>query len=1280
MRRSYGENSFPEADSGSFEIYVRAASGTRVEVTEEKIAKVEGFVRQNLHEDLELIISEIGVTSDWSAAYTPNAGPMDTVVKVQLTEHRHHSAQEYVNLLRRGFAGSNEFADLEFAFDSGGMIRGAMNEGKSTPINVRILSKNLEQAHKLAEEIQRKVTQINGVVDARIMQRLDYPEYIIDVNRAKAADLGLDQSDVMRNVVAALNSSIQFNKRNFWIDPVTHNQYFVGVQYPEQKIESIETLLEIPITSPVQNRPIPLKNIVALRRTTVPTEVNHANLQPSIDLTMGGLGPRPGARRRRNHCRTERLRQAGWVWRLAPIRSQRSYEDDHRSEDHAQWRIRRMQDTFRSLSMGLILASLLIYFLMVALDRSWIVPLTVMLVVPLCLVGVLPMLYFTRTALNVQSLLGIIFIVGIKVANTVLMTDFAQELRHAEGLTPIQAIRKAASIRVRPITMTALAAFFAMIPAALALEHGQRSERPAGPRDLGWLARGRARDAVRAALPLRPNGARSQGTPSGARRRTGCRVADRPSRGHASDGACPLDAVRHLQKYLLSLPAEMNGIEHSARDAIQYARTRTSLNVFAAFWIRVTMPRPSPSNAPARHSIATGATGRRHMILAAAALVLVVFAAYAPLWEAGFIWDDDHYVTENPCLRSLDGLREIWFQLGAVPQYYPLVHTTFWIEHRLWGLDPLGYHVTNVALHLAVVFLLWRLLTRLQIPGAYLAAAIVAVHPIEVESIAWIAERKNVLSLVLALSSLLCYLRFAPIGPTEPARRRQAWYLLAALFFVAAMFSKTVVVTLPGVILVIYWWKRGRLTRHDVVPVVPFIVSGAVLASVTVWMEKHHVGTIGSEWSLTPVDRLLVAGRATCFYAFQLFWPQRLTFFYPRWNVDACTWWQYLFPLAVVTVVVALAGARQRIGRGPLAGMLIFVGVLTPCLGFVDVYPFRYSFVADHFQYHAGIALLALAAAGATRGAMLLPLGQQAGRVAASAMVLMLSVMTFLQTLIYHDLDSLYRDTIAKNPECWAAYSNLSRHLHSRGQNGEAIHLARCALVLAPDHSDLHYNLASLLMADGGPQEFPAGTLDVAIAEFREAVRLDAGNVAARTALAFALIEAHQQAEAATLFAAVLDVDPQIRDAHYGLGQMAGMAGDWPGAEAHFRHALQIDPTYADAHHDLALALLNLDRADDAAEQLRQTLCLDPERPLRQRRLGELLLHGDDPAKAIDHFADVVMMWPDRIEPRLTLAQALLASGDADRAVACLQAALTLHPDSDHVRAGLAAALKIQRR
>ncbi|MGH7136239.1 MAG: efflux RND transporter permease subunit, partial [Pirellulales bacterium] len=255
LRREF----FPEVDAGAFEIYARAASGLRIEETEKRIERVEQFVREMVGDDLQMVMSELGVVPDLSAAYTPNAGPMDAVVKVQLTHDRRRSSQEYVRRLRSAFAGDQRFAELEFAFDAGGMIRSAMNEGKSSPINIRISGKKMPQSRRVAEAIQTGVRQIEGVVDARIIQRLDYPEFVIEVDRAKAAELGLNQAEVMKNVVAALNSSIQFHKKNFWIDPVSKNQYFVGVQYFEEDIDSIDTLLDVPITSSAQRSPIPLR-------------------------------------------------------------------------------------------------------------------------------------------------------------------------------------------------------------------------------------------------------------------------------------------------------------------------------------------------------------------------------------------------------------------------------------------------------------------------------------------------------------------------------------------------------------------------------------------------------------------------------------------------------------------------------------------------------------------------------------------------------------------------------------------------------------------------------------------------------------------------------------------------------------------------------------------------------------------------------------------------------------------------------------------------------------
>ena len=489
LRREF----FPEVDAGAFEIYARAASGTRIEETEKMIARVEDFVREQIGEDVQIIISELGVVPDLSAAYTPNAGPMDAVVKVQLTHERHHSAQEYVHKLRTGFAGNPKFSDLEFAFDAGGMMRSAMNEGKSSPINVRISGKDMPQARRVADGIKRRVVEIDGVVDARIIQRLDYPQFIIDVDRAKVADLGLNQAEVMKNVVAALNSSIQYHKKNFWIDPVSKNQYFVGVQYFEEDIDSIETLLDVPITSPKQDQPIPLRNIASLRRGTVPTEITHSNLQSTIDLTMGVYGRDLG------HVADDVARAVAEFGAPQDNGTWAPYDPLDRSENRQPIKgatielsgeYSRMQETFRSLGVGLILATLLIYFLMAALFKSYLTPLVILFAVPLGLIGVVVMLYLTNTAINVQSLLGVIFMVGIVVSNTVLLIDFAQNLRTQEGLSPDRAIRKAASIRVRPVVMTALAAFFALIPMSLALGRGSEANGPLGRAVIGGILAG----------------------------------------------------------------------------------------------------------------------------------------------------------------------------------------------------------------------------------------------------------------------------------------------------------------------------------------------------------------------------------------------------------------------------------------------------------------------------------------------------------------------------------------------------------------------------------------------------------------------------------------------------------------------------------------------------------------------------------------------------------------------------------------------------------------------
>jgi multidrug efflux pump subunit AcrB len=520
---------FPQADAGSLEMYVRAPSGTRLRVTNDRIVEVEDFLKKHLPpKDVQLIVSEIGVTPDWSSAYTQNAGKMDTIVRIQFTEERSKGSYEYANELRTAFAAQKRFRDLEFSFNAGGMIRGALNEGKTAPINIRVKGKNQKSAHRVADLIRRKVANIEGVVDCRIIQRLDYPEYIIDVDRAKAADLGLTQEDVMKSVIGAFNSSIQFNKSNFWIDENNGNQYFVGVQYPQTSVESVQTLLDVPLTGVNQNSrdsrvevysqpsitpgmersedhvnpaPVLLSSLVKLRRGTIPTEITHQNILPTMDLNVGTEGRDLGhiadeiyevidgkfGRLKTDKASAHDAGSVRWDAYDPDSNTRRTLEGTsiQLSGEYAH-----MNQMFSNLGVGLSLAVFFIYFITVALDKSFMVPFCVHSAVPLILVGVWPMLYFTGTSLNVQSLLGIIFSIGIKVANTILMTDLAQHLRKTEGLSPFEAIRKAAKLRVRPVTMTALAAFFAMIPTALALETGSEANAPMGRAILGGLLAG----------------------------------------------------------------------------------------------------------------------------------------------------------------------------------------------------------------------------------------------------------------------------------------------------------------------------------------------------------------------------------------------------------------------------------------------------------------------------------------------------------------------------------------------------------------------------------------------------------------------------------------------------------------------------------------------------------------------------------------------------------------------------------------------------------------------
>jgi Flp pilus assembly protein TadD len=587
-------------------------------------------------------------------------------------------------------------------------------------------------------------------------------------------------------------------------------------------------------------------------------------------------------------------------------------------------------------------------------------------------------------------------------------------------------------------------------------------------------------------------------------------------------------------------------------------------------------------------------------------LLAMVGAAYLPgVWDAGFVWDDDHYVSDNRDLRDADGLRRIWLEPTSSPQYYPLVFTSLWVERQLFGEGPRCHHVVNVLLHGLGTLLLWLVLRRLRVPGAWLGAALFALHPVQVESVAWITERKNVLSTLLYLGAALAYLRFALHSSSveEAAPRRGLGYAIALLLFLGALLSKTVTATLPAALLLVLWWRRGTLRpRRDLLPLVPFFALGIVLALHTLHLEATHVGATGADWALGPADRWVLSGRVIGFYLLKLAWPADLSFVYPRWPVDATVWWQHLFPLAVVALLGSLWLLRARLGRGPLVALLFFCGSLLPVLGFFDVYPMRFSWVADHFQYLASIGPLALLGGGLhTVGTRFPPRLRWGWLALCGALLLTLGWLSLRQCAIYHDAETLWRTTLARSPQAWIAHNNLGLLLGRQGRDEEARrHIAR-AVALKPSCFQCLTNLGALQGRRGHTAD--------AVALFREALRVEPRYAEAHLNLALALLRLGQPAEAQRHLRRTVALRPDDALAHFELGRlrMRARPPDLEAAQRHFAAAARGRPAWAQAHNNLAAVLERLGRTAAAEASYRRALVLDPGYARARKNLARLL-------------------------------------------------------------------------
>jgi tetratricopeptide (TPR) repeat protein len=522
----------------------------------------------------------------------------------------------------------------------------------------------------------------------------------------------------------------------------------------------------------------------------------------------------------------------------------------------------------------------------------------------------------------------------------------------------------------------------------------------------------------------------------------------------------------------------------------------------------------------------------------ALALVLLTIAVYWPALRGRFLWDDDSWTTLIlPLLQSGDGLRRIWFEPTALQQYYPLTATTFWFDYHLFGLNPAGYHFGNILLHGLGAGVFHLLLRRLAVPGAWLAAAVFALHPVHVESVAWITERKNVLSALFFVGALLAYVHHAfPVSTPQPAsadpakrqmtndgageQSRSTAYWVAFALFCAAMFSKTAAFALPATMLLLCWWQRGRITRRDLADAAPFFAVAVALGLMTAWLEKNHLGAGGADWAFTPAERLLMAGRACWFYVGKILWPAPLIFVYPRWNLDAGAFVQWLFPIAAVAAVGALWSLRRRVGRGPLAGVLFFGGSMVPVLGFMNAFFMFHSFVCDHWQYLADLGLIPLFTAAAVRAASRVrgvP-ARTAGLLIAAVLLPLLAGRTVHQISIYADSETLWRDTLRQNPNAALAWNNLGVICRTSGRSDEGARCYEQAVRSNPRYREAELNLGNVRLE--------AGRLEEARALFADVARAMPAYPPPFWQLAHTLDLLGQEKAAAEIYHAVLRRDP----------------------------------------------------------------------------------------------------------------------------------------------------------
>ena len=691
---------------------------------------------------------------------------------------------------------------------------------------------------------------------------------------------------------------------------------------------------------------------------------------------------------------------------------------------------------------------------------------------------------------------------------------------------------------------------------------------------------------------------------------------------------------------------------------------------------RPELARPVPARG-ADHGGAGGLVG-----LPAAVLAVLVVASYLPVLGAGFVWDDVIFI-EEPAVHAWSGLWNIWFSPAEIAReghYWPVVYTSFWLEHKLWGLAPLGYHAVNLLLHLVNVLLIWLLLQRLAAPGAWVVAAVFAVHPLHVESVAWVIERKDMLSGLFYLTAALTW-----IGFVEAPRRGR--YVLALGLFTAGLLSKSIVVTLPAALLIWHWWRDGRVTRTELTRLTPFF---GVALVVTAFDLSFYTSREPLALGYSVVDRVLIAARALWFYAGKLLWPTDLAVIYPLWEIDAADPVAWTYVLAAAALAAILWFGRQRLGRGPFAGALFFAVTLSPVLGFVDYGYMQFSLVADRFQYLAGLGVLAVLLGAAASGAGRLPAVTRAGAAGVLVAVLAaLGTLTWRQAGIYRDGVTFFSHIIAHNPQARDAHLNLVGPLSDANRDEEALAAARVGIERRPDNPDAYSNLGRLLLRLERLEEAEAalrtalalaprhpttlqnlgevlrksGRGDEAVEMYRRVIDVDADLAPSHAGLGMALFETGRHEEALTVLDRALALEPDAPFAGE-LALFAGRAarelGRLDAARVHFQRAVDLAPGSVDPLMELSNLRFTQQRNGEAGEYLRRARALARDNPAALHNLAEALRKEGRDGEALASYREALRTEPDFGPAHVGIGAALVDAARHAEALESLARAVSL--------------------